>query len=73
MHARASGAASPVPATVLGKVVWAVNRAINILFAWQERSRGRYQLAQLDRRMLRDIGLSRVDALHEASKPFWRK
>ena len=73
MHGRARGTTNLAPATVMGKVIWAVNRAIRVLFVWQERSRSRFELAQLNDRMLRDIGLSRVDALREASKPFWRK
>ncbi|MDH3233584.1 MAG: DUF1127 domain-containing protein [Alphaproteobacteria bacterium] len=73
MHGRAGCTTSHAPASVMGKVIWAVNRAVRILFVWQERSRGRFALAQLDERMLRDIGLSRVDALREASKPFWRQ
>jgi uncharacterized protein YjiS (DUF1127 family) len=36
------------------------------------RQRQRYDLAQLDDRMLRDIGITRVDAEREAMKPFWR-
>jgi uncharacterized protein YjiS (DUF1127 family) len=39
---------------------------------WLERSRQRRQLAQLSDHMLRDIGLTRVDAWAEAEKPFWR-
>jgi uncharacterized protein YjiS (DUF1127 family) len=39
---------------------------------WLERSRQRRQLAQLSDHMLRDIGLTRADAWHEAEKPFWR-
>jgi len=54
-------------------LVGGVARMIDLIFLWQERSRGRYWLAQLDDRTLRDIGLSRIDALREASKPFWRK
>lgn len=56
------------PAGLVGGVV----RMIDLIFLWQERSRGRYRLAQLDDRMLRDIGINRLDALREASKPFWR-
>ena len=37
-----------------------------------ERSRQRRALAALDDRLLRDIGLSRGDALKEISRPFWR-
>ena len=38
-----------------------------------ERRRQRRQLLQLGGHMLRDIGVSHVDALHEASKPCWRR
>ncbi|MBY0431538.1 MAG: DUF1127 domain-containing protein [Rhodospirillales bacterium] len=41
------------------------------LGAWMERARARRQLAALDDHMLKDIGLSRCDAVHEADKPFW--
>jgi uncharacterized protein YjiS (DUF1127 family) len=40
---------------------------------WRRRVRGRAELAALDDRTLRDIGLSRVDIWHEIDKPFWRK
>jgi len=40
---------------------------------WQERTDQRRHLLELDERLLRDIGLSRYDALREAAKPFWRK
>lgn len=36
------------------------------------RHRQRYDLAQLDDRMLRDMGISRLDVDREANKPFWR-
>ena len=35
-------------------------------------SRQRRALADLDDRLLSDVGISRYDAVHEASKPFWR-
>lgn len=37
-----------------------------------ERRRSRQWLAELDGQRLRDIGISRGDALIEARKPFWR-
>ena len=46
--------------------------AVETLLQWQERASQRHQLASLDETMLRDIGLSRLDAEREASKPFWR-
>ena len=40
---------------------------------WSRRSRERAQLAMLDDRMLRDIGLSHADREFLANKPFWRE
>ncbi|MDF1555360.1 MAG: DUF1127 domain-containing protein [Deferrisomatales bacterium] len=41
-------------------------------FEWMGRvAAQRSALRQLDERQLKDIGLSRVDALREASRPFW--
>jgi uncharacterized protein YjiS (DUF1127 family) len=39
---------------------------------WSARARQRRHLAQLDDRMLRDIGKTREQALEESQKPFWR-
>ncbi len=39
---------------------------------WLVRSRQRRQLLQLTDQQLNDIGISRYDALQEASKPMWR-
>ncbi len=38
---------------------------------WSERARQRRQLAALDDRMLKDIGLTRADVMSETDKPFW--
>ncbi len=38
--------------------------------AWRRR-RTRVYLTQLDDRMLKDIGVTRAEAWHEASKRFW--
>ena len=35
-------------------------------------ARQRRQLAQLPDYLLKDIGISRADALNEAEKPFWK-
>jgi uncharacterized protein YjiS (DUF1127 family) len=40
---------------------------------WRRRARDRGQLAKLDDRMLRDIGLTRADAEFFSNKPFWRR
>jgi uncharacterized protein YjiS (DUF1127 family) len=39
---------------------------------WQERAEQRQALRELDSRMLKDIGVSAIDAAKEAYKPFWR-
>jgi uncharacterized protein YjiS (DUF1127 family) len=46
--------------------------SVALLRTWWQRQRSRRELAQMDDRMLRDIGVSRSRALAEASKPFWR-
>jgi uncharacterized protein YjiS (DUF1127 family) len=52
-----------------GKVL---QRALAALVDWNERYRQRVHLGQLDERMLRDMGLTRADAVGEYDKPFWR-
>ena len=39
---------------------------------WRRRKNSRAELARLDERMLRDIGLTQFDAEYEINKPFWR-
>lgn len=43
-----------------------------ILLTWQRRKAMRYLMAEMDERILKDIGISRADAQKEASKPFWK-
>jgi uncharacterized protein YjiS (DUF1127 family) len=50
-----------------------LRRALALLDIWRRRLRDRRELALLDDRSLRDIGLTRYDALREARKPFWRE
>jgi len=42
------------------------------IVTWWERYRQRRALLALDDWALKDIGLSRVDAMHECDKPFWQ-
>jgi uncharacterized protein YjiS (DUF1127 family) len=39
---------------------------------WVRRARERLELARLDHRMLRDIGITPNEAERECNKPFWR-
>ncbi len=50
----------------------AATRMFDALLVWQARANERRHLAEMDPRILADIGLNRADALKEASKPFWR-
>ena len=43
-----------------------------ILNTWRRRVRERRELAQLDSRSLRDLGLTEAAIQFEANKPFWR-
>lgn len=48
------------------------NRLVDTLLTWQDRAQQRYRLAEMDNRMLKDIGVSHASARAEAAKPFWR-
>lgn len=70
--------ARAIPRAVRGAVSRHVLRAVvgglaGTVRLWRRRARDRAQLAMLDDRMLRDIGVSRVDIWGEIHKPFWRK
>jgi uncharacterized protein YjiS (DUF1127 family) len=67
LKARASPGLSG-PATVLPPT--AVISAT--LRKWIARPRQRRDLAELEDHLLRDIGVSRGEALREAAKPFWK-
>lgn len=46
---------------------------VHRLNRWRINWRTRRQLALLSDHMLKDIGLSRIDAEQEAQKPFWKE
>jgi uncharacterized protein YjiS (DUF1127 family) len=43
-----------------------------IFAAWRRRAHDRDELARLDSRSIRDLGLSPGDVQFEINKPFWR-
>ena len=47
-------------------------RAVAVINLWYERGRQRRDLARLDDRLLRDIGIDRASVDREILKPFWR-
>ena len=60
----------PAHSDALGE---AARRILHTLRLWRERIRGRNDLARLDERMLRDIGLNPADRDFLVNKPFWRE
>ncbi len=67
-----AGPRRPTAASFGEILLEAATRAARTLLTWQERDRQRRALAQLDARMLKDIGLSRAEVVLELRKPFWR-
>lgn len=61
------GAASSLVAATRGLLIGMVET----LLRWQELSSQRRRLLELDAHMLKDIGISRADAVREAKRPFW--
>lgn len=59
-----------LPANRVPSWTW---RLAELVREWQRRSRSRRDLMALAERELWDIRLSRADAEHEASKPFWKE
>jgi len=51
---------------------WAIACGRALIQEWRRRHRSRLDLARLDARMLRDIGITPVEAWREINKPFWR-
>jgi uncharacterized protein YjiS (DUF1127 family) len=49
------------------------DRVLATLRQWRRRAHDRTELARLDDRMLKDIGLSRGDAEFLSEKPFWQE
>lgn len=65
---------APAPATdgLFERAVLRLRQALDMLALWQQRARGRQQLRTFDDHLLRDIGITRLQAAAEADKPFWR-
>ncbi len=67
-----AGPRRPTAASFGKFLIEAAAQALRTLLIWQERDRQRHALAQLDARMLKDIGLSRAEVALELRKPFWQ-
>ena len=55
-----------------GRLMRVGGAAVRTVWFWMERSRQRRALAELDDRLLRDIGLTRDEARRESSSLFWK-
>lgn len=49
-----------------------LDRLVTCITRWHQRARQRRQLAELEPRLLADIGISAEQARRESSKPFWQ-
>ena len=56
-----------------GPLARTAGRIARTLREWRRRIHDRARLAELDERMLKDIGLTRADAEFLINKPFWRE
>lgn len=50
----------------------AVAACARLIAFWMDRARQRRALAEMDDRLLSDIGITRNEAEREIEKPFWR-
>ena len=66
MHATAPNTLAPTGGAAL------FARMVDLLLGWHLRASARAVLAELDDRLLADLGLNRADVMRECDKPFWR-
>lgn len=72
MPGRALNPTRDRPAFQLGRRLQTLaTTACNRLLRWHQLSRQRRALLGLDERMLKDIGITRLEAEREARRPFW--
>ena len=57
---------------VINFIGTALSSTKQLVKTWVKNSNGRRELARLDARMLRDIGLDAHQVQHEINKRFWR-
>ena len=53
-------------------IIAATRRVADRVAMWEKRIADRGHLASLDDRLLRDMGLNRLDVTQESQKPFWK-
>ena len=68
LHRTPLGAAAVKPAAAPRGLV---RRVVETIVTWRARARDRRELAALNHRALRDMGLDSADVQAEVTKPFW--
>jgi uncharacterized protein YjiS (DUF1127 family) len=65
---------APTPEATSPGVAWRrfCHAVVAQLAQWQAHRRARRDLARLDARSLRDLGVAPEDIVYELSQPFWR-
>jgi len=63
---------TPTTPTRAPQTVSSWRRFVALLRRWRARAEERRLLAAFDERRLSDIGITRLDAARECTKPFWR-
>ena len=59
--------------TALDELGDAAQSFVATLRVWRRRLRERDQLSRMDDRLLKDIGITRAEALRLSDKPFWKE
>ena len=61
-------------ATSFGHFVFTLpHRFARLLVVWQKRSEQRRHLKTMDKRLLKDVGMTQADVRHETAKGFWQE
>jgi uncharacterized protein YjiS (DUF1127 family) len=68
-----SAAAVAATRTALDDLGDAAQSFVATLRVWRRRLRERDQLSRMDDRLLKDIGITRAEALRLSDKPFWKE
>ena len=50
-----------------------IRKLKSLIITWKVRAQSRKHLAEMDSRLLKDIGLTEADRSQEVVKPFWKR
>jgi uncharacterized protein YjiS (DUF1127 family) len=72
IHVQSRGLLAEWAGWMLHHALLAMTTVLGLLLTCYMRRQQRFDLAALDERGLKDVGLSRADVAREVDKPFWR-